>query len=191
MSIWNRGRQIKRLWVICLIIAAIACLGLGYGVFSQNFNFSGPVSTGSFDVVFDSFTAPPNGPHQTSFSASPSTTDGTHNYDITLSNLYPGCNATFTFNLKDTGTVPAKINHIYIKQGANIIATDPTGAVSLALGADTSNDISVTISGISAGLAIPANNIDVQGTLQIQTSSGATPSASGTFTIEIDTIQNP
>jgi len=64
--------------------------------------------------------------------------------------------------------------------------------VSLALGADTSNDISVTISGISAGLAIPANNIDVQGTLQIQTSSGATPSASGTFTIgDPITIQNP
>jgi hypothetical protein len=181
----------RRLWVICLIMAAIACLGLGYGLFSQSFNFSGPVNTGSYDVVFDNFTAPPNGLHQTSFSASPSASDGTHNYDITLSNLYPGCNATFIFNLKDTGTVPAKINNIYIKQGANTIATNPSGAVSLALGADTSNDINVTISGISAGLAIPANNIDVQGTLQIQTSSGATPSASGTFTIEIDTIQNP
>ena len=188
----------KRLGVICLIIATVACLGLGFGLWSQNFNTSGPVSTGSFDVVFSSFTAPPNGLHQTSFSASPSGTDSTHSYDITLSNLYPGCNATFTFNLKDTGTVPAEINHIYIKQGAVTVATDPIGAVLLALGADATNDISVTISGISAGLAIPANNINVPGSLAIHTlkqSSGdandANPNASGTFTIEIDTIQNP
>lgn len=180
----------KRLWVICLIIAAIACLGLGFGFWSQNFSFSGPVNTGSYDVVFSSFTAPPNGLHQTSFSASPSASDGTHNYDITLSNLYPGCNATFTFSLKDTGTVPAKINNIYIKQGAITVATNPSGAVPLALGADTGNDINVTISGISTVTAIPANGL-VSGSIIVQTSINATPSASGTFTIEIDSIQNP
>jgi hypothetical protein len=188
----------KRLGMICLIIAVVACLGLGFGFWSQNFNSSGPVSTGAYDVVFSSFTAPPNGLHQTAFSASPSTIDGTHSYNITLSNLYPGCDALFTFNLKDTGTVPAKINHIYLKQGANTVATDPPGAVLLALGADANNDISVTITGISAGTAIPGNNINVPGSLAIHTlkqSSGdandATPSASGTFTIEIDTVQNP
>jgi hypothetical protein len=187
----------KRLGVIYLIIAAVACLGLGFGLWTQNFNSAGPVSTGAYDIVFSSFTAPPNGLHQSAFSASPSVIDGTHSYDITLSNLYPGCDAAFTFKLKDTGTVPAKISHIYIKQGTNTI-TDPPGAVLLALGADTGNDISVTISGISAGTAIPANNIDVPGALTVHTlkkSSGdandAAPSASGTFTIEIDTIQNP
>jgi hypothetical protein len=187
----------RRLWVICLIIVAVACLGFGYGVWTQNFNYSGPVSTGVYDVVFDNFTAPPNGLHQTSFSASPSTIDGTHSYDITLSNLYPGCDATFNFNLKDTGTIPAKMNHIYIKRGANTVATDPAGPVLLALGADTSNDISVTISGISALTVVPANST-VSGSLVIHTlkqstgdTNDAAPSASGTFTIEIDTVQNP
>ena len=184
----------KRLWVICLIIAAVACLGFGYGAWSQNFNSSGPVSTGTYDVVFSSFTAP-----SPTLGATFSVYQvDSHTYNISLNNLYPTYNPTFDFVLKDTGTVPGKITHIYIKQGGIAVTggTDPTGAVPLKLGADTNNDISVTVGDILVGDSITANGT-LSGTLTVNTwslsSNGndATANASGSFTFEIDTAQNP
>ena len=184
----------KRLGMIYLIIAAMACLGLGFGLWSQNFNSAGPVSTGSLNVVFSSFTAP-----SATLGATFSVYQvDSHTCDISLNDLYPTCNPTFNFVLKDTGTVPGKITHIYIKQGGVAVTggTDPTGAVPLKLGADTNNDISVTVGGISVGDSITANGT-LSGSLTINTwslaSNGndATANAGGSFTFEIDTAQNP
>ena len=186
----------KRLWVICLIIVAVACLGFGYGVWTQNFNSSGPVGTGSFNVVFTSFTVtPPSPDYGAGFSVYQV---DSHTCDISLNDLYPTCTPTFNFVLQDTGTVPGKITHIYIKQGGVAVTggTDPTGAVPLKLGTDTNNDISVTVNGISAGENILANGT-LSGSLTVNTwsiaSNGndATANASGSFTFEIDTAQNP
>jgi len=186
----------KRLWVVCLVIAAVACMGLGFGLWSQNFNSSGPVSTGSFNVVFASFTVTPPSPN---YGAGFSIYQvDSHTCDINLNNLYPTCNPTFNFVLRDTGTVPGKITHIYIKQGGVAVTggSDPTGAVPLKLGTDTNNDISVTVGGISVGESITANGT-LSGTLTVNTLSlalngiDATANASGSFTFEIDTAQNP
>ena len=132
----------KRLWVICLIIVAIASVGFGYGVWTQNFNYSGPVSTGVYDVVFASFTAP-----SPTLGATFSVYQvDSHTCDINLNNLYPTCNPTFNFVLKDTGSVPAKITDIKI-DGTSIVSSGLTRDKDL--DGDGKTDITISVSGIS------------------------------------------
>ena len=180
----------RRLWVICLIIAAIACVGLGYGAFSQNFNAAGPVSTGSYDVVFSSFTAPAsiNGAGFSVYQVD------SHTCDISLNNLYPTCNPTFNFILKDTGTIPSKITDIKI-DGTSIVSSGLTRDKDLDV--DGKTDITISVAGIAANSLINANNGTLSGTLTVNTWSkipngnDATANAGGSFTFEIDTAQNP
>jgi hypothetical protein len=186
--------------VICLIIAAVACLGFGYGAWSQNFNSSGPVSTGTYDVVFSSFTAP-----SPTLGATFSVYQvDSHTCDISLNNLYPTCNPTFNFVLQDTGSVPAKITDIKIN-GTSIISGGSVTPTNIALGSDSNNDITVTVSGISTSTSgsnwqIIANNGTLSGSLTVHTwaiiypdanANDATANAGGSFTFEIDTAQNP
>ena len=179
--------------MIYLIIAAVACLGLGFGLWSQNFNSAGPVSTGAYDVVFSSFTAPAsiNGAGFSVYQVD------SHTCDISLNNLYPTCNPTFNFILKDTGTIPAKITDIKI-DGTSIVSSGLTRDKDL--DGDGKTDITITVAGIStsgANSLITANNGTLSGTLTVNTWSktpngnDATANAGGSFTFEIDTAQNP
>jgi hypothetical protein len=183
----------KRLWVICLIIVALACLGLGFGLWTQNFNSSGPVSTGAYDVVFSSFTAPASTLGAT-FSVYQL---DSHTCDISLNDLYPTCNPTFNFTLQDTGSVPAKITDIKI-DGTSIVSGGLTRNKDL--DGDGKTDITITVAGISTSggnSQIAANNGTLSGSLTVNTwsltSNGndATANAGGSFTFEIDTAQNP
>ena len=183
----------KRLWAICLIIAAIACLGLGYGAFSQNFNATGPVSTGSFNVIFSSFTAPSSTMGAT-FSVYQV---DSHTCDISLNNLYPTCNPTFNFVLKDTGSVPAKITDVKIN-GTSIVSGGSLNTTNIDLDGDGKTDITITVAGIAANSTIGANNGTLSGSLTARTwakissdANDATANAGGSFTFEIDTAQNP
>lgn len=184
--------------MICLIIVALASVGFGYGVWTQNFNSSGPVSTGSYDVVFDSFTVTPPSPN---YGAGFSVYQvDSHTCDISLNDLYPTCNPTFNFTLQDTGTIPAKITDIKIN-GISIVSGGSLTPTNIALGSDSNNDITVTVSGINVSgpnSLIPANNGTLSGSLTVRTwakissdANDATANASGSFTFEIDTAQNP
>jgi hypothetical protein len=183
----------RRLWVICLIIAAIACVGLGYGAFSQNFNAAGPVSTGSYDVVFSNFTAP-----SSTLGATFSVYQvDSHTCDISLNDLYPTCNPTFNFVLKDTGTVPAKIGDVKIN-GSSIVSGGSLTTTSIDLDHDGKTDITITVAGIPANSTISANNGTLSGSITVRTwakissdANDATANAGGSFTFEIDTAQNP
>lgn len=186
----------KRLWVICMIIVAVSCLGFGYAAWSQNFNSSGPVSTGSFDVVFDSFTAPSNANGAT-FSVYQV---DSHTYNISLDDIYPACNQSFNFVLKDTTTIPAKITDIKIN-GISIISGGSTTPKNVDLDGDGKTDITISVSGISTSgqsSLINANNGSLNGALTIRAwakissdANDASANASGSFTLEIDTAQNP
>jgi hypothetical protein len=181
----------KKLGLICLVILiAIGSVGIVYAKWSQNLALNGTVATGTFDVIFNSFAAP-SGQNGSTFSA---TSVDSHTYTLGCTNLYPGLDGTFIFVLKANGTVPAKITHIYIKQGGVTEATDPSGAVPLKLDADTNNDISITVSGISNTTTIDAG-ATVSGSILLHTwkltpdGNDATQNASGSFTVEIDTTQ--
>src|SRR5271157_4222050 len=157
----------KRLWVICLIIVALSSVGFGYGVWSQNFNSLGPVSTGAYDVIFSSFTAP-----SPTLGATFSVYQvDSHTCDISLNDLYPTCNPTFNFTLQDTGTIPAKITDVKIN-GISIVSGGSLTATNVDLDGDGKTDITITVSGISASGAsslIPANNGTLNGSLTIRT----------------------
>jgi predicted ribosomally synthesized peptide with SipW-like signal peptide len=183
----------KKFGLICLImIVALGSVGMTYAAWSRTLTVNSSVKTGTFDVVFNSFSAP-SGSNGATFSA---VQVDAHTYTLTCNNLYPGLDGTFNFTLKGTGSVPAKITHYYLKQGSNIIASDPAGPLSLKLDGDNYNDISVTISGLAVGTVIPANGASlVSGSLKVHTwqsasdGNDATASASGIFTLEIDTQQ--
>jgi hypothetical protein len=180
------------MWVIGLIIAAIACLGFGFGLWSQNFSTAGPVSTGSFNVVFSSFTAPSPTLGAT-FSVYQ---QDSHTCDISLNDLYPTCNPTFNFTLQDTGTIPAKITDVKIN-GTSIVSGGSLNTTNIDLDGDGKTDITISVTGIAANSQIGANNGTLPGTLTVNTwsvaSNGndATANAGGSFTFEIDTAQNP
>lgn len=176
----------KKLGLISLIaIIVIGSLGIGYAAWSQTLTINGHVATGTYDVVFNNFQAP-TGDHDSSFSAKQV---DNHTYTLTCTNLYPSLNGTFSFILKNTGTIPAKITAIKIN--GNSYSTP----VDIKLGSDTNNDITVSISGISTSSTIMANNGTLSGSLTIHTwtnlsdGNDATPSASGSFTLQIDTEQ--
>ena len=183
----------KKLGLICLaLIIAIGSIGLTYAKWSQNLTVSGTASSGTFDVVFNSFNAPPTGSDGATFTATPA---GSHAYTLACNNIYPGLDGAFSFTLKATGSVPAKISHVYLKQGTTIIAADPSGAVDLKLDGDANYDISVTVSGLFPGRVLPADGSTAAGSLLVHTwiksanSNDATPGAVGSFSIEIESQQ--
>ena len=182
----------KRLGVIYLIIAAVACLGLGFGLWSQNFNSSGPVSTGAYDVVFSSFTAPANGGYQDTYTAAPV---NPHEYVVGLNNLYPGRDAIFTITLEDTGTVSAKISDIKL-DGISVAGTGYAENKDM-YPQDGTMDITVSVLDVTVNEQINAGGT-ITGHLKVHTwgkvssdTNDASPSCSGSFTFEIDAVQYP
>ena len=182
--------------VICLLIIAVASLGFGFGAWSQNSNFTGPVSTGSFNVVFSSFTAPSSTLGAT-FSVYQ---QDSHTCNISLNNLYPTCSPAFNFVLQDPGTIPAKITDVKIN-GISIASGGSLTPINIDLDGDGKTDITITVAGINtsgASSQIAANNGTLSGSLTVRTwaklssdANDATANASGSFTFEIDTAQNP
>jgi hypothetical protein len=180
----------KKLGLICLVTVIIfGSLGAGYSAWSQDLSFSGSVSTGTFDVAFDSVTAPG------AINGATFSTEKINNYtyNISLNNLYPSLDAVFTFVLKNTGTIPAKITDIKI-DGHSIANT--AYQYSKYLGTDhTTSDITISVTGITTSTTIGAGNM-VSGALTVHTwslaggdANDATAQASGIFTLEIDTAQ--
>lgn len=188
----------KKIGLICLLLViAFGTVGVAHAKWSQALNVNNTAGAGTFDIRFGSFTAPsPNPSYGANFSATVSP-DG-HSCTVAATNLYPGLDGMFAFTLKDAGSVPATITGIYIKQNGTTVAggINPTGALPLKLGYDATNDINVTISGISPGTVIPANGSGpVAGHLLIHTwalspdGNDANGGASGSFVLEIDTAQ--
>jgi hypothetical protein len=176
----------KKLGLICLVLCvALASLGIAYAKWSQNLTVHGKVSTGTFDVVFDSFTAP-SGSNGATFSA---TRTDSHNYTITCNNLYPGLDGIFTFVLRNTGTIPAKIADIKI-DGASVLSKNKD----LGSPGDGKTDITITVQDISTSTTIGVGST-VTGHLKVHTwklspdGNDATQLASGSFTLEINTEQ--
>jgi hypothetical protein len=179
----------KKLALICLVlIIATGFAGMAYARWSSTLTIAGTVQTGTFDVVFDAFNSPGNSNGAT-FSA-PKTDN--HNYTITLNNLYPGLDATFDFTLKNTGTVPARIKDIKI-DGNSVVGANYKLDKDLSP-ADSLKDITITIQNITTATTLGAGS-SISGHIKVHTWSSAidandaTPNASGSFTIEIDTQQ--
>jgi hypothetical protein len=182
----------KQLGLITLIlIVMLGCIGVAYSSWSSDSNITGGAAAGSFDVIFNSFTAPDtiSGAY---FSATPDGSDPDHKYTITLNNLYPGLDAAFDFVLENTGAIPAKITDVKI-DGASVTGTGYRKDKDLPA-TDSQNDVTISIQGITTSTGIAAN-ASVSGHLTVHTwaispdGSDATPGASGSFTFEIDVEQ--
>jgi len=183
----------KKLGLICLVLVmSIGCIGIAYAKWSQTLTANNNVRTGTYDVVFNSFN-PPNPINGATFSAAPDSMDPTHIYDINLNNVYPSLDSPFTFVLKNTGTIPAKITDIKI-DGNSVVNTNYKYSKPLGTG-HTTNDITISISNISTNMTVAANDT-ISGTLTVHTwalnsadGNDAMQLASGSFTLEIETEQ--
>ena len=180
----------KRGLIYLVLLIALSIMGAAFAFWSQILTANNTVATGTYDVVFSSFTAP-----SPSYGASFSVYQvDSHTCDISLNNLYPTCNPIFNFTLQDTGSVPAKITDIKI-DGTSLITKDKD------LNGDGKTDITISVSGISTSgpnSLIGANNGTLSGLLTVRTwaklsfdANDATANAGGSFTFEIDTAQNP
>ena len=180
----------KRGLIYLVLLIALSIMGAAFAFWSQILTANNTVATGSYDVVFSSFTAPAsiNGAGFSVYQVD------SHTCDISLNNLYPTCNPTFNFILKDTGTIPSKITDIKI-DGTSIVSSGLTRDKDLDV--DGKTDITISVAGIAANSLINANNGTLSGTLTVNTWSkipngnDATANAGGSFTFEIDTAQNP
>ena len=185
----------KRGLIYLVLLIALSIMGAVFAFWTQILTANNIVATGTYDVVFDSFTAPAsiNGAGFSVYQVD------SHTCDISLNNLYPTCNPTFNFTLQDTGTIPAKITDIKIN-GTSIVSGGSLTPTNIALGSDSNNDITVTVSGINASgpnSLINANSGTLSGFLTVRTwavissdVNDATANAGGSFTFEIDTAQN-
>jgi hypothetical protein len=183
----NRSNR-KMIGVLCLVLVlALSATGAAYAGWIQGISMTGDTQTGWYNVTFDSFTPPESGVNQTAFTA---TMIDEHNYNISMVNLYPGFDAVFTFVLKNSGTIPAKITAIKINN-------DTTNPLSLDLNENGEKDITVTLEDISTSTTL-APGAGVTGHLRVHTwksgpggdANDAAASASGNFTLEIDTEQS-
>ena len=191
----------KKLGLFGLIaVLALTSVGFVSGAWTQGFNTVGAISTGSYDVVFSSFTAP-SPAYASSFSVYQV---DSHTCAISLNDLYPGETSTFNFTLKATGTIPAILNDVKIN-GSSIVSGNSLITDYEYLYVDGSQDsqpdVTVNLDWVGTGDALPdiaANGGTLSGTLTIHTNgvstadgNNAAANASGSFTFEIDTAQLP
>lgn len=176
--------------IFIALVVAFSLMGVGYATWTQTLTVNGTVNTGTFDVVFNSFTAPAGTIGSgVIVPVTPDGTDPTHKYIVSVSNLYPGKDEDITFVLKNTGTVPAKITAIKIGGTDYMVPVNrdltPT---------DSKNDIKITVSGIDTTTTLGVSGT-VTGHLVIHTwiaatdGTDATPGTSGSFTFTIETAQ--
>jgi len=182
----------KRGLIYLVLLIALSIMGAAFAFWSQILTANNTVATGTYDVVFSSFTAPANGGYQDTFTAAPV---NPHEYVVGLNNLYPGRDAIFTFTLEDTGTVSAKISDIKL-DGISVAGTGYAENKDM-YPQDGTMDITVSVLDVTVNEQINAGGT-ITGHLKVHTwgkvssdTNDASPSCSGSFTFEIDAVQYP
>jgi predicted ribosomally synthesized peptide with SipW-like signal peptide len=146
----GENKMKKMGFIILAVVLALGALGAGYAAWSQTLTINGSVSTGTYDVVFQNLgTSETDALAVGTVTADNLATDG-HSFKVTIGNGYPGYVGVATFEVKNTGTVPAKISSITVN---GVSATNYSAVVNgIAVGnviapdaADSGNNVTITI----------------------------------------------
>ena len=155
-------------------VAAILVFGVGYALFSDTITVSGTATTtGTMNVVVDSANV------ESSVGAGSTNTaavagDGKSVTLAVPALEYPGSSVTFTINLKNTGTLGAKVSNI-----------TPTG-----LG-EAADDLVITYNGLAVNDVISGNNGTDTVTVTVTWNEQSSKGFSGQpFSIVFDFTQN-
>lgn len=101
-----------RLMVLTLAVA-IMMMGAGYAYWQDEVDIGSTVSTGELDVTLSG--ASINNKTDEVKAIVDSENNDNKNLNFEIKNLYPGASANYSFNLKNTGTITAKIDEMKIK----------------------------------------------------------------------------
>lgn len=160
------------------MLVALGLVGATYAYWSDSLSISGSVSTGNLDVKLNSTTQSSDSDDTMQYNVGSVTCSVDPNDDdratVTITDAYPDYQATCTFTIENTGTIPAKIMDISV--------TDNSGNP-----LDTSV-LDVTVNGLSEGDVIEAGASQM---FKVVTTVGqnAAEGASYSYTITIDVGQ--
>jgi predicted ribosomally synthesized peptide with SipW-like signal peptide len=180
----------KKIGLICLaVVLGLGALGVGYAYWSDILTINGTVATGNFDTNFTEVNATDDDAGQDVATCTVSNIQD-KSFTVTIGNGYPCYTGIVNFQIRNDGTIPAKIKSIEIDD------VDYTGPVEKDLpgSATTATDISISVSGIAVGDSIAVGS-SAGGALEVHVCSteneghDADENASGSFTVTIETIQ--
>jgi hypothetical protein len=187
--------QGKKLGLICLVLViAIGSIGLAYAMWSQNFNFTGTVNTGTYLVGIDTSTLSTTGSSGlTTCTISSTPVPSSSAFTVNISNAYPGWSGNVIYTIKNTGTIPAKVTGITLS-GAGGTIVSGSGPWNLRFSGGSTTDVTVSSTGVSTTATIAAGTGSVTGIMTISvpgTLAISEAGLNGYFTFTIVTQQNP
>ncbi len=165
----------KRAWVFVALVMGLMVVAATYAAWTETLNVSGSAATGELDVAFTGYSVSDNddesgyvGTADTLVSLND--TDGDGDYDvaeITVSNAYPGYQATVDLDVSNVGTIAAKISDITV---------------------NNPSELTVTTSGVNVGDIIDRGGTKTL-TLTITVNDDAQENGNYAFTVTIDATQ--
>jgi hypothetical protein len=179
-----------------ILLLALAFSGAAYANWSQQLAVGGNVRTGSFDVQFQNvlFVKDSNGIGDGSISSI-----SADSFTLNVDRLYPGCEESVSFDLVNSGSIPAKIGVLKISfqpVGGNIQEYSLPVLLDLSSPVNNKSDIRVSLTGVSHGDLIEPNTSKTGCNLTIHTliseldTNDSDPGVSGTFQFTIIAVQN-
>lgn len=106
-------KKSKRNYLLVVLVVLLLALAVGYAAFSANLTINGTATaSGTWDVRFVDSTVD-TATHGTATVAKTTAEGDTLNVDVTLS--FPGDACTVTANIKNNGTIPAKLTGFTLK----------------------------------------------------------------------------
>jgi len=110
--------------IFAILLIALAVAGFSYAWWTETLTIDGSVSTGKLDVAFENIGITLS--EYMTGAAEGIDTDSDGDYDkinVTIGNGYPCGWANVTFNITNTGTIPAKCTNITITAASELTAT--------------------------------------------------------------------
>lgn len=190
------------------LVLSLALCGAGFAYFSDIEIIEGIATAGILDVVFanvdsnDPYGTEDHGQNPTMDVACTEVSgvsDDGDSFTVSVTNGYPCYSSLVSFDIVNTGTIPAKIKSITITDGQGYTATITNSGdyADVDLGVTLNKDVRITVTGIGKDTAISVGG-SVSGALNIhvieksvETDLGydADENASGSFTVIIVVTQ--
>lgn len=121
-------KKSKKNYVLIALVVILLCIAVGYAAFSANLTINGTANAnGTWDVKFVSATI-----NQDGHGSQPTISSDGQTLTVAVTLAYPGDGCTVTANIKNNGTIPAKLTAF------DIYAEDGTSEF-------TNSDITVTV----------------------------------------------
>ncbi|WP_286724922.1 hypothetical protein [Pelotomaculum sp. PtaB.Bin117] len=137
-----------------VMVVALVLMGAAYAAWSEDITINGNVQTGYLDTVFTAAAS-----NDTGTTVDPGKTidagrtevptvigaDGVKDFEVAVTNGYPGYNATVDYTIKNNGTIPVRVTEVVDKAGNDAeLSLTSTLAANTVIAPGATYDASVT-----------------------------------------------